>query len=431
LPSSSPDLLVASFRPTVGLTGAARIAAARDLSSAARAILGSLARLMRNGTNHASVKPVRSISAVAWDRLLAGGLGLAAQIELWVTHAWGDPTPITFAVAVAGTAPLLWRRRQPIAVVTIVLLAVVAGALADGSGTDGFSLAVAAMVAVFGAGAYAGSAPALGTAAVIIGGGWLWTYLDPNSDGMDVGDFLYVAFLVLVPLLAGAAVQRRRSRESELEDLVVRRERERDELAVAAVAEERARIARELHDVVAHAISVIVLQARGARHAESAERDDALDAIESTGATALAEMRRLLHMLRADDEDLALAPQPSLAHLELLVSQVRDAGLPVDLRVEGERRELPPGVDVSAYRIVQEALTNALKHAGPAEARVWIRFQPDALELEIADTGTGSSNGIGGHGLAGMRERVAVFGGELESGPRPGGGFTISARLPL
>ena len=177
---------------------------------------------------------------------------------------------------------------------------------------------------------------------------------------------------------------------------------------------------------------MIVLQARGARHAEEVERDEALTAIESTAATALTEMRRLLHMLRADDEAMALAPQPSLHQLDHLVAQVRDAGLPVEVRVEGERRDLPPGVDVSAYRIVQEALTNALKHAGPARARVSIRYGDDALELEIEDSGAGTSNGAGGgHGLAGMRERVAVFGGRLDTGPRAGGGYAVRARLPL
>ena len=135
-------------------------------------------------------------------------------------------------------------------------------------------------------------------------------------------------------------------------------------------------------------------------------------------------MRRLLHILREDDEELARAPQPSLQHLELLVAQVRDAGLPVDLRIDGDRRELPPGIGVSAYRIVQEALTNALKHAGPARTNVSVRFDSDALELEIVDTGMGSANGgDAGHGLAGMRERVAVFGGELASGPRPAEGL--------
>jgi signal transduction histidine kinase len=247
------------------------------------------------------------------------------------------------------------------------------------------------------------------------------------SDGtsMNVGGFLFFGFFMLGPFLVGVAIRMRREREH----LLVR---EQDERARAAVAEERARIARELHDVVAHAISVIVLQARGARHADGAEREEALDAIESTGANALTEMRRLLHMLRADDEAVAMAPQPSLEHLEHLVTQVRDAGLPVEVRVEGARRALPPGVDVSAYRIVQEALTNALKHAGPARARVSIRFGDDALELEIEDSGAGGGNGAGGgHGLAGMRERVAIFGGRLDTGPKAEGGYAVRARLPL
>ncbi|MBA2294913.1 MAG: histidine kinase, dimerization and phosphoacceptor region, partial [Actinobacteria bacterium] len=225
--------------------------------------------------------------------------------------------------------------------------------------------------------------------------------------------------------IAGRAIRRRGQREAEL---IV----ERDKGARAAVTEERARIARELHDVVSHAISVIVLQARGARHTEGAEQSEALDAIEATGAKALTEMRRLLHMLRADDEEVALAPQPSVDSLELLASQVREAGLPVELRFEGVRRELPPGVDVSAYRIVQEALTNVLKHAGPARARVSVRYEEDALALEIVDTGVGTgSNGGGGHGLLGMRERVALFGGELDSGPQSEGGFSVRATLPL
>ena len=199
--------------------------------------------------------------------------------------------------------------------------------------------------------------------------------------------------------------------------------------------EERTRIARELHDVVAHAISVIVLQARGARHALSAEPEDArgaIDSIEETATQALGEMRRLLGMLRESDEEVALAPQPSLAHLDALVAHVRDAGVPVDVRVEGTPRELAPGVDLSAYRIVQEALTNALKHAGQARVRVFVRYGDDLLEVEVADTGAGGVNGgTPGHGLAGMRERVAVFGGELESGPRTEGGYAVRARLPL
>jgi signal transduction histidine kinase len=178
-----------------------------------------------------------------------------------------------------------------------------------------------------------------------------------------------------------------------------------------------------------------VLQARGARRSldtDEEETREALNTIEDTGSEALAEMRRLLGMLRTRDEDIALAPQPSLRYLDALATQVREAGLPVDLTVMGEPIELPPGVDLSAYRIVQEALTNALKHAGPAIAWVVVRYGKNDLELEITDTGPGTAASDGeGHGLVGMRERVSLYGGRLEAGPRQGGGFAVRARLPL
>jgi signal transduction histidine kinase len=249
------------------------------------------------------------------------------------------------------------------------------------------------------------------------------------------GDLLLIAMILGGAWLAGRAIRYRRDRERTLERLTVDLEREREEKARAAVAEERVRIARELHDVVAHAISVIVLQARGGRRSlatDPGETREALDTIEATGSQALTEMRRLLEMLRRDDEEIALVPQPSLRYLDALAAQVREAGLPVDLSVEGEPIELPPGVDLSAYRIVQEALTNALKHAGPATARVVLRYRENDLELEIADTGLGTGANDGeGHGLVGMRERVSLYGGRIEAGPRNGGGFAVRARLPL
>jgi signal transduction histidine kinase len=199
--------------------------------------------------------------------------------------------------------------------------------------------------------------------------------------------------------------------------------------------EERARIARELHDVVAHSITVMVIQARGGRRVLESEPSDAREAfavIESTGQQALDEMRRLVGMLRSGDETLPLAPQPSLKELGTLVEQLRAAGLPVQVSVEGEPRDLPPGLELSAFRIVQEALTNALTHAGPARARVVLRYGADELELEISDDGpgTGASSGSG-YGLVGMRERVDVYGGELEAGRRPEGGYALRVRLPL
>jgi signal transduction histidine kinase len=200
------------------------------------------------------------------------------------------------------------------------------------------------------------------------------------------------------------------------------------------VAEERARIARELHDVVAHSVSVIVIQAQAAQQSTKHESaaGAALRSIETTGQEALVEMRRLLGLLRREDDELALAPQPSLRHLDRLVESVREAGLPVEVEIEGDAVALPPGVDLSAYRIVQEALTNALRHAGPARARVIVRYGRRELELEISDdgSGTGSANG-GGHGLAGMRERVNVYGGSVESGRPPDGGYAIRVRLPI
>ena len=212
-------------------------------------------------------------------------------------------------------------------------------------------------------------------------------------------------------------------------------ERERDVAAREAVVEERARIARELHDVVAHHVSMIVLQAGAERHALPSEQEptrEVLGTIERTGRGALTEMRRLLKMLRDEQAD-PLAPQPGLGDLPLLVSQVREAGLPVELEVDGEPRELPVGLELSAYRIVQEALTNALKHAGDAAATVRVRYGDDVIEVEVVDDGGGRAavERGGGHGLVGMRERVSLYGGQFEARRRDEGGYLVRALLPI
>jgi signal transduction histidine kinase len=360
------------------------------------------------------------------DRLLPFALTVAAFAEILLVHPDYDRR-IFLPLALLLPLSLLARRRHPLAVLVLNMAAWFVIDLQSPVNEDPLALALVLVVAVYSVGAHTSGRQAVVGALLVAGISLTGTIADANEGTVIdfVGNAIFFFTIFGGLWIAGRAIRRRRFREREL---IV----ERDVGARAAVAEERARIARELHDVVAHAISVIVLQARGARHAEGTERDDALAAIESTGATALTEMRRLLHMLREDDEAVAMAPQPSLDQLDHLVAQVRDAGLPVELRVEGERRDLSPGVDVSAYRIVQEALTNALKHAGPARARVTVRFADEALELEIADTGAGSGNGGGsGHGLAGMRERVAVFGGHLDSGPAQEGGFAVRARLPL
>jgi signal transduction histidine kinase len=385
--------------------------------------------------------PLARFVRIYGDWVLALVLAVLVQIEVWTidpSHPPGDVGTDVFSSgerAFAGSAGLVlavslaWRRLAPLVVLAVAIAtSVVANfaAVLDAATTP----AVALVVAVYSVGAYAerirewfGLA---GVAALIAANA---------AVEFSAGNLLFIALILGGAWLAGRAIRYRRERERVLERLTVDLEREREEKARAAVAEERVRIARELHDVVAHAISVIVLQARGARRslaADPVETREALDTIEATGSEALAEMRRLLGMLRSDDEDIALAPQPSLRYLDTLAVQVREAGLPVELSVEGDPIELPPGVDLSAYRIVQEALTNALKHAGPATARVVVRYGKDDVELEIADTGLGPGASDGeGHGLVGMRERVSLYGGKIEAGPRDGGGFAVRARLPF
>jgi signal transduction histidine kinase len=205
--------------------------------------------------------------------------------------------------------------------------------------------------------------------------------------------------------------------------------------AERAVAEERQRIARELHDVVAHSVSVMTVQAGAVRrllHPDQERERLALETIEATGREALTEMRRLVGLLRDQSATAEFAPQPSMRAIDVLLGTVRESGLPVDLVVEGMPVELAPGVDLAAYRVIQEALTNALKYAGPARACVTVRWKRGELELEIANDGTSEPGGDGGgHGLVGLRERVSLVGGTIESGPRDGGGFVVKAHLPL
>jgi signal transduction histidine kinase len=212
-------------------------------------------------------------------------------------------------------------------------------------------------------------------------------------------------------------------------------ERERELAARIAVAEERARIARELHDVVAHAVSVMVLRTGAVRHGLPADRVDdreALRDVERVGRTALAEMRRLLGAMRNGTDEVELTPQPGLGNLAPLLDEVRSAGLAVTLHVEGEALALPPAIDLSAYRIVQEGLTNALKHAQASSADVVLRYAPEELRIEVRDDGRGAATSDGmGHGLVGVRERVTLFGGEMSAGPADGEGFVLRTWLPL
>jgi signal transduction histidine kinase len=259
-----------------------------------------------------------------------------------------------------------------------------------------------------------------------------------NDPGPGGDQLVTIPVLFGVGWLVGYALRERTERTEAAEERAERAERERESAARLAVAEERARIARELHDVVAHAVSVIVLQVGAVRHrmpASAVEDREALQNVEQAGRTALAEMRRLLTAMRDSGEELELAPHPGIDDLEHLVDEVRGAGLDVRFRVEGDPVPLSRGLEISAYRIVQEGLTNALRHAGGGMTEVTVVYAPDELRLGVRDDGRRDVDAAivdgQGHGLIGIRERVKLFGGTMEAGPAPGGGFLLRARMPL
>jgi len=365
---------------------------------------------------------------------------VVAMVVIGIVEAWvldevhGSPLGLSVFAVLAGGA-LLARRRFPVAgpaaaVLVIGLQAVIWNhSVGYSFATFLVALIAAALFGMIGAN-WRGFGGFVLVALVIE----LVVWLDPEG---DPGDLFFVVPLAGFAWLVGFAFHERTRRTTELEERAERLERERETEARAAVAEERARIAREMHDVVAHSLSVMVVQAEAAEAMIDTDPQRArrpLSAVQQTGRSALGELRRMLGVLREmAEEGPALAPQPGLAGLDALVEQVREAGLPVTLRVEGEPRPLPPGIDLSAYRIVQEGLTNALKHAGPARAEVVLSYGDDELALRVSDDGRGhdpDTDGAG-HGLVGMRERVALYGGTLDAGPAPGGGYALAARLPL
>jgi signal transduction histidine kinase len=266
----------------------------------------------------------------------------------------------------------------------------------------------------------------------VLGGSAIIVYNDP---GDDAGSLASTTAMFAISWLVGYALRERTERTEAAEQRAVLAERDREMTARVAVAEERARIARELHDVVAHAVSVMVLQVGAVRHrmAQDTEEDrETLKNAEQAGRKALAEMRRLLGAMRHDDEQPELLPTPGLKQLETLFDDVRRAGLDVQLHVYGETVPLPPGLDLSAYRIVQEALTNTLKHAKASRAVVQVTYGCGDVEIVVSDNGRGPSSGDGrGHGLVGISERVRLYGGDMSAGVSETGGFLLRARLPV
>lgn len=276
-------------------------------------------------------------------------------------------------------------------------------------------------------------------AAVTVSLVWWPTFEMFSTD--TASSLLYNYVLATITFSVGRAVHNRRLKLARLEERARVAEANQAVLAAQAVSDERRRIARELHDVVAHHISVMGVLATGARrtlHKAPDTADEALSTIEVTGRATLREMRRLLDVLRSTEEsnEEELAPQPSLEAVHSLVAQINDTGMSVNLVIEGDAYPLDSGVALTVYRIVQESLTNTLKHAGPARAGVRIQYKGDGLDVEVADTGVGQTrttagNARVGHGLVGMRERVALYGGSLRTGPRPGGGFRVHAVIPI
>jgi signal transduction histidine kinase len=366
--------------------------------------------------------------------IVIAAIEIALEVALRYGAPTGPTTPRWFAVLASAlmVVPLLARRRFPFAAPAAVWLLAAALSFIDGR-LVGFT--AAASVAGWVAAILLGNLPnaRLGRAglAVVIGGAALVIYNDPSH---SPGELVFLPVTFVIGWLAGFALRQRATQAEEAEERAARAERERSAAARIAVAEERGRIARELHDVVAHAVSVMVLQVGAVRHRlppSLAEDKDALTDVEKAGRAALAEMRRLLGAMH-DGEDAERAPQPGLDSLDALVERVGRAGLPVRLQVEGDAIPLPRAMDLSAYRIVQEGLTNALKHANASRADVTVRYAADDLELEVRDDGVGapSSDGLG-HGLVGIQERVKIYGGEMSAGPGQGGGFVLTARLPL
>ena len=370
---------------------------------------------------------IRRLGRRRIDLAIAAVFVVVGEIELAVRFESGAWLPSAVLAGLAYGA-LAWRRRHPLLVGAFMLSVWLAS---DVVGNDVQPLQtplIAVLLIAYAMGAYTeGRAARLAPFVVAAGMAAI-----SASFAEVFTDYVFPTAFALLAWLAGRGVRTRTRLTEELHEAAVRAKEAHEEEAVRAAADERRRIAREMHDVVAHSVSVMVVQAGGARRIlehDPARAVEAAATIEETGRAALAEMRRLLGVLHHSDER---TPQPTLRQLEALVERTRAAGLPVDLTVEGEPRPLPPGKDLAAYRVVQEALTNAIKHTGAAPTAVTVRWEPDHLELEIVDRGAPEVNGAGGgHGLTGMQERMRLYEGELRTGRRAGGGFEVVARMPL
>jgi signal transduction histidine kinase len=369
------------------------------------------------------------------DLAIAAGavfIGVGALLTAEDDPAYRDPDILAVALAVATTVPLVWRRRAPLPALVVSTAAITLICLREYPVDP---LPIAVLFLTYGVAAYASLRRAqIGLAIVVVALLVIWASDPPDfgAAGLSLNLALFIA-----TWLAGLAMRSRAAAAAaRLAEAEERAEAHRQQ-AARSVAEERLRIAQDLHDVVAHSMSVIAVQAGMGAHVidrQPAEAKQALESISRTSRATLHEMRHLLGVLRGDDGQRAHVPAPGLGDLPALVEQVRSAGVPVELQVDGQPSGVPLGVDLSAYRVVQEGLTNVIKHAGAATAAVHVRYAPGEIVVEVSDDGRGAGatardNG-GGHGLAGMRERVAVWGGTLHAGPVAGGGYRVLAHLP-
>lgn len=363
------------------------------------------------------------------DGLLGVAMAVLAALDVTLSGDWLGPTWINALVIPVLGLSLAWRRIFPLSVLAFVLVGFNTLGVAYGSSQAWASIFIV-VIAVYSVAAH-GTRPLVGLG-VLAAGIVVRDLNDPYLQGF--GDAVWASTLLGLTFLAGVEGrllgQRRRALDARTEAL----EREEEALAAAAAAAERDRIARELHDIISHGLGVMVLQAGAA--SEVLDRDpervrETLASVRHTGQEAIDQMGTLLGLVRGDT-DPSRAPQPRLRDLPTLVERMRDAGLDVELTTEGDERPLPLPLELSAYRIVQEGLTNASKHAGPARVRVVVHHADRHLRVEVTDDGLGSPAGGGSRrGLAGIAERVAVFGGELSAGPRPAGGWTLAASFPL
>ncbi len=356
-------------------------------------------------------------------------LAVLAVCDVLLSSDWRGSTVVNLAVVPAAALSLAWRRSRPLTVLTVVMVALGGLSIAYG-GSQTWSTIFITVLAVY-------SSIAHGTrlmlATVIAGAGIaIHDLTDPTLHGF--GDAIWSSTLLVFSVVAGLAGRAIARRSASLDARAETLEREEESLSAAAAAAERRRIAAELHDIISHSLGVVVLQAGAASKVMDRDPEQAhtvLNSIAETGREAIGEMATLLDLM---DEDAPSTrdPQPSLANVDRLIARVSDAGLAAELTIEGGPQTLPPAVDVSAFRIVQEGLTNVLKHAGASSVDVVIGYGTEELRISVADDGAGSPDGPGGRrGLAGIRERVAVFGGRLEAGPHPAGGWLLTATLPV